>query len=161
MARKNKYQRKTVELYKYHALWIMFLLAIMFIAIMIMTKHIEAQSEFISPLSANHVNTVYETVYVEKPVYIQPESIEDKIRATFVEDPDTAVRVAFCESSMNPRARNSTSSARGIYQIMQSWHKINEKWLFNEDVNIAVAYQLWQEQGWRPWEASRHCWGVK
>jgi len=96
-----------------------------------------------------------EREYVE--VYTQPDSIEDQIKAVFKEYGDQAVKVAKCESGLNPKARNKTSSARGLFQIMQSWHKIDQKWLYNPTVNIEIAHQLFQEQGWEPWRASNGC----
>jgi hypothetical protein len=98
---------------------------------------------------------------VEKVVEVPrlPKTVEEEIRGVFGKDAPTALRVAKCESGYNPKAKNGTSSARGVFQVMQSWHQINEKWLYNPGINIRVAYQLFQEQGWGPWEASRHCWG--
>ena len=148
------YTRKTVEKWKYDAwrLGVAVVVASVLIGRVAMAVEAKMAGPLITPLA--DVNREY----IEKTIYVTPATIEDKIRARFGQEADVALRVAFCESSMNPRAKNSTSSARGLFQIMQSWHRINEKWLFNEDVNIEVAYQLWTEQGWTPWEASRHCW---
>lgn len=88
-----------------------------------------------------------------------PKTVEEEIRAVFGKDAPTALRVAKCESGFNPKAKNKESSARGVFQIMQSWHGIKEKWLLNQSINVRVAYQLFTEQGWNPWKASRHCWG--
>lgn len=95
------------------------------------------------------------------PTQSQEQLIEQEIRLVFGKAGDTAVKVARCESGLNPQAKNKISSARGLFQIMQSWHKIDQKWLFNPNINILVAKQLYDEQGWNPWEASRWCWGGK
>lgn len=95
------------------------------------------------------------------PTQSQSQLIEEEIRLVFGEAGETAVKVARCESSLNPQAKNKTSSARGLFQIMQSWHGIDQKWLFNPHINILVAKQLYDEQGLAPWEASRWCWGGK
>lgn len=83
-------------------------------------------------------------------------SIEDKIRSKAREagiDEDTAVRIAFCESSFNPSAKNPNSSATGIYQ----WTTGTWNWIgspgdrLNEDDNINAfmewfpKYPLWWE----------------
>lgn len=161
------YQRKTmpIEEHKTKVRVIIGLGVLFFVVFMYLLGMVTRDNILIWPISEEDriegirfVEQV-KAVEVEKPIYVTPETIEDKIRATFTEDPETAVRVAKCESGLNPKAKNKTSSARGLFQIMQSWHKVSEKWLLNEDINIAIAHQLWHEQGWVPWEASRHCWG--
>jgi hypothetical protein len=120
--------------------------------------HIERmfETELLSPLSAKEYVTIEKEV--EKIVYLEPSSVEEKIQQVFGKDAKTAIKIAKCESGLNPKAVNKTSSARGLFQIMQSWHKIDQKWLFNEDINIEVAHQLFLEQGFGPWKASEHCW---
>lgn len=40
-------------------------------------------------------------------------------------DPEAAVRIAACESSLNPKAQNATSTAKGLYQFLDStWEYI-------------------------------------
>lgn len=111
--------------------------------------------EPVSPLPDKEVMIVEKEIVVEN--YILPETTEQKIRAVFGEHGDAAIHVAECESSMGRNPRNKKSSARGVFQVMASVHGVSEKWLLNEDVNIAIAYQLFQEQGWRPWRESNHC----
>lgn len=160
-----KYQRKTVPMWKYDAYRLWSITLVLIVGVMGFNNVIQAQIErmdedYRASIRNPVVNiTQHEIEVVTK--YVVPETIEDKIRARFGDEAEVALKVAFCESSMNPKAKNSTSSARGLFQIMQSWHKINEKWLLNEDINIEVAYQLWSEQGWTPWEASAHCWRGK
>lgn len=110
-----------------------------------------------SPLS----NKVYvtEEVIVEKTVHELPQTPEEIITAVFKNDAAMAIKVAKCESGLNPDARNRKSSARGLFQIMQSWHKIDQKWLFDPMINTLVAKSLFDTQGWEPWRASNHCHG--
>ena len=154
-----KYTRITTPKYERDA-WMLFSMTLL-VALVIgklsfaVEAYIDEKNPIISPLADNPKE------YIEKTIYVTPTTIEDKIRAVFGKDGDLAVRVAKCESGLNPKAKNSTSSARGLFQIMQSWHKIDQKWLFNEDVNIQVAYKLYQESGnsFSPhWDASKHCW---
>lgn len=122
--------------------------------------HIERmfETELVSPISAKEYVTVEKEV--EKIVYKQPETVEEIICSVFTTNCDLAIKVARCESHLNPKAINKGSSARGLFQVMQSWHKIDQKWLFDPVINTRVAHKLYQEQGWVPWEASRHCWGA-
>lgn len=159
------YQRKTVETWKYDAYRIWSVVLLLIIAYMGFHNLAEAQinkwdEEYQASIKKPVISITEHKVEVVTEYKI-PETIEDKIRATFGEHGDLAVKVAFCESGLNPKAKNSTSSARGLFQVMQSWHKINEKWLFNPDINIQVAHGLFKESGnsFSPhWDASKHCW---
>lgn len=86
-------------------------------------------------------------------------SIEDKIRIASREagiDEETAVRIATCESSLNPKAKNKYSSATGLYQwTIGSWRWIGAENAgldrFSADDSIAMfmkwypKYQSWWE----------------
>lgn len=54
--------------------------------------------------------------------------IEELIRVESVKvgvNPDTALRIARCESNLNPKAKNSKSSALGLYQFLDgTWRWI-------------------------------------
>lgn len=67
---------------------------------------------------------------------------------------DQALRVAQCESGMNPDAYNRGSGASGLYQVVPYWHswrlRAGES-LFDATVNIRVAHDIWSEQGWLAW----------
>jgi hypothetical protein len=61
--------------------------------------------------------------------------------------------------------RNPTSSAVGIFQIMESLH-FEEAHLLGIDIftpegNIAYAKVLREKNGYRDWEESKDCWGAK
>ena len=85
-------------------------------------------------------------------------TIEEKIKYVFGKDGELMVRIARCESGLNPKAKNSSSSARGLFQILSKLHQVKEQWLYDEDVNIAIARQMFDASGTRPWNASKHCW---
>jgi hypothetical protein len=159
---KKRYKRTTVDRWAFDALLIMFIISILFIALMLITQKINAKTEFISPLSDAIIIERTTTKIVEKPVYDYPTNPEAIIDAVFGSDATLAKKVAKCESGLNPMAANSTSSARGLFQVMQSWHKIDAKWLFNPMINTLVAKKLFDESGgsFSPhWNASKHCWG--
>ena len=93
----------------------------------------------------------------------QPQTIEEKIRSAFPEDPDMAVKVAFCESSLNPNAKHTNSSASGLFQIVKgTWngYKCGDN-KFDPDQNIACARKIYLRNGWgstASWAASKPCW---
>lgn len=92
-----------------------------------------------------------------------PQTIEEKIRSAFPEDPDIAVKVAFCESSLNPNAKHTNSSASGLFQIIKgTWngYKCGDN-RFDPDQNIACARKIYLRNGWgstASWAASKPCW---
>lgn len=67
---------------------------------------------------------------------------------------DTAVAVAFAESSGNPKARNA-SGATGLWQILVKAHPdLAAKYdLTDADQNGKAAYAVWKAAGnkWTPW----------
>ncbi len=73
---------------------------------------------------------------------------------------DAAIRVAYCESRLDPNADNPTSSAAGLFQLLSTWYagKFNpyEPW-----ANTRFAYQL-SDAGynWSHWAASGGCHGL-
>ena len=70
------------------------------------------------------------------------------------------IRVAKCESGLRPDAKNGSSTATGIYQIIiGTWDGnrcLGERWDFKD--NIDCAYKLLERRGFQPWNASKHCW---
>ncbi|MBI2709743.1 MAG: transglycosylase SLT domain-containing protein [Actinobacteria bacterium] len=84
--------------------------------------------------------------------------VRDAIRQNFPEQYDKAVRVASCESGLNPRAVSPGGANWGLFQINSvhkglvasmgySWDKILDPY-----VNARVARQIYNSSGgWRPW----------
>lgn len=82
-------------------------------------------------------------------------------------NPIKARRIAFCESSNNPLARNKYSSASGIFAFTRAtWlegikkRKLN--WtaedVFDAEKNIDMAIWLYKKYGDKPWFNSNKCW---
>jgi len=91
----------------------------------------------------------------EKPK-TQKEEIEEFGQFLFGEDWKLFKRIIACESSWNVKAYNGKDT--GLAQINQI-HGIPKRWLEDWRVNLSVAYRLFKEQGTKPWEASKKCWG--
>lgn len=79
------------------------------------------------------------------------------------------IAIARCESEFRQYDRtgtvlkNPTSSAKGVFQIMESLHT-NTAARLGYDIltvegNLAYAKYLYDTEGTRPWNASAGCWG--
>lgn len=72
----------------------------------------------------------------------------------------TMIRIAKAESGLRPRAKNPSSSASGLFQIIAgTWYSndcVGDKWNFED--NTRCAYKLYQRRGFQPWNASKHVW---
>jgi len=126
--------------------------------------------ELLSPLAesplespANQISLVQEA---EVPGETRELSVEEKIRKAWGNaEGDNAVKVAFCESSLNPYSEHKHSSAKGLFQIIRgTWegYKCTGNPL-NADDNIACAYKIYQANGWgasSSWKASQPCHGL-
>lgn len=70
------------------------------------------------------------------------------------EDAVTAVAIAAAESGYRPTAVNPSSTARGMWQTMMSYHApkygAGESWR-DPYANARVAYQIYQSEGWGAW----------
>jgi cell wall-associated NlpC family hydrolase len=71
-----------------------------------------------------------------------------------------------CESGGNPRATNSSSTASGLVQFLDSSWKAYGGGQFSArakdatpEQQMQIAEAAYQRSGLSPWAASRHCWG--
>ena len=69
-------------------------------------------------------------------------------------------RIMMCESGGNPKAQNPNSSAKGLFQFIDSTWKENCKGnIFNPNDNYACAERMvLQEDKISHWSASKSCW---
>jgi soluble lytic murein transglycosylase-like protein len=80
-------------------------------------------------------------------------------------DPNVPLKIAYAESRYNPDARNKSSSAKGVYQFIDSsWKSYSQKAgrggesVLNADANIETAIWTIKHYGTNPWNASRSKW---
>ena len=106
------------------------------------------------------------TLAVEEATTTRSEIIVE-IEAVFPEDKGLAKRIAYCESGLDPEAKNSSSSATGLYQIVhKTWvgHGCEGDKTDYKD-NIACARKIYDgKQGLGAWQSSFSCWrktGIK
>jgi hypothetical protein len=67
------------------------------------------------------------------------------------------LRIARCESRLDPAARNPRSSARGVFQLVSLWGTEAER--LDAATNVRTARWLFDRWGTHPWRASERCWG--
>jgi hypothetical protein len=91
-------------------------------------------------------------------------SIEELVRQTFKEDPDTAVAVMKAESQgdcarvgdqhiMFEKNGVNYGASYGCFQIRHLEGRPDPKKLLDKDFNIDYAYKMYLSQGWKPWSA--------
>jgi len=84
-------------------------------------------------------------------------SVHDAIRRHFPAEYEKAVRVATCESGLDPRAVSSGGGNHGLFQI-NNVHRgrvasMGYSWsdIYDPYVNARVARTIYNESGWSPW----------
>ena len=125
------------------------------------------------PLIARAV-TVDETPFVEPSqtygrLLVAKNNLPEAQNAPVRPVDEVLVRIAECESSGNLRAKNSESTATGKYQFLRGswnyygtkhWGSLKGKDIFSEKDQDDLARYVVSINGYKDWEASRHCWGV-
>lgn len=70
---------------------------------------------------------------------------------------DLALCVMLHESGGNPNAKNPTSSARGLFQVLASlWaphYGVSFSDLYDPTTNVRIAADIWSDYGWSAWSA--------
>lgn len=101
-------------------------------------------------------------VLIEARINWTEERIKQEIAFVFHEEPNTFIRIAECESELNPKAHNEETDDFGILQINKHYHgdEMESLGLDPLDVkdNLTFGRRLYDESGKSPWSASRHCW---
>lgn len=72
----------------------------------------------------------------------------------FGEETDLALCLMGFESKGDPGARNTSSGAAGLMQVMPFWapdYGVSYEALFDPETNIRIAKGIRDQQGWRAW----------
>jgi len=95
-----------------------------------------------------------------EPTPSPEELVIAEIREVFGKDAEGMLKVAKCESGIRAKAINNKnkngSNDSGVFQI-NSVHGIPQRYLLNSSINIRVAKQLFDAQGYEPWRSSNSC----
>ena len=99
---------------------------------------------------------------------VPPTQTQNLILSTFGPEGERALKVAYCESGNDLYAAPEENPGhRGIFQLgeVHAPRFSRHGWDWDTDGliperNIAVAYEIQQEQGWWPWRFSAFCHGV-
>lgn len=82
------------------------------------------------------------------------EEVKAGIRSAWGGDDEEAIRIADCESGLNPRA-GSSSGHYGLWQMrMETWHSYGgsgDPRDASPAAQTAAAWRLFQQRGWSPW----------
>lgn len=99
------------------------------------------------------------------------ERVEEFVRAYFTDAPVMA-EIAWCETKFKHFNRAGevlrgevTRSDTGVMQINEYFHGKTAKTLdidiFSLEGNLHYARYLYEKEGTRPWNSSRHCWSAR
>lgn len=108
----------------------------------------EPQWTFEQPIKIETVQAKEESVQ---------EIIERVAKENNFEDIQTLLKIAKCESNFDRYAKNSQSSARGIFQILDM-HELTEDERYNPEIATEWTINEIRKNGTKPWNASKHCW---
>jgi len=106
--------------------------------------------------SAKKIKNVKKSKVLSKPT-IGDNTDWDSELAKYDWDVKTAKRILICESGGNSNAKNKSSSASGLMQIIKGTWEGNtsldwETYRFDGVENIKVAYHIWKNRGFAPWQ---------
>lgn len=124
--------------------------------------------QFITAFIAGYSGTSIIEGLIGKPGQEEPEpclTIEEIIRKVATRemvDCDLAVRVAKCESGLNPKAINTNtdgSKDRGIFQINDKWHPdVSDEQAFDPYFSAEFFCKAFKSGKLEWWKATKHCW---
>ena len=110
---------------------------------------------------------VYDKIKSKNLPEQKSETVEQTIRRIAKDegiDPDLAVRVAKCESGLNPGAKHvnpAGSVDRGLFQINSRWHKeVSDETAFDIERSTRFFCKSFKEGHLSWWNASKKCWDI-
>jgi len=113
-----------------------------------------------SVIQALMVKKTNETEKIEETT----EQLIRRIAKEEIVDPDLAVRVAKCESTLNPNATNTNTDGsidRGLFQINSKWHpEVTADQAFNAEFSTRFFCKAFKSGNLSWWNASKTCWDL-
>ena len=91
-----------------------------------------------------------------RAVAFDPVRVKRQIRRAWMGDDAKAIRVAKCESGLNPKATSSGGTYLGLWQFSRSTWKAyggpgNDPRAVNSYRQTQIAWNLFRSRGWAPW----------
>lgn len=103
-------------------------------------------------------------VLAAQPLIETPTEIIERIAKQEGVDPILAIKVARCESSLNPNATNTNTDGsidRGIYQINSKWHpEVSADQAFDAEFSARFFCKQFKAGMLSDWNASKKCWAA-
>jgi hypothetical protein len=121
------------------------------------------QGELLSPVptSPSYSHSVVFAAELSPKPTLAPDanqSVEASIKQVFGAHADKALKLLTCENGhLNPKAMNHNrdkdgnilSTDYGVFQINNKWQKVgNERFLFDPEINIRLAWRIYQDSGY-------------
>lgn len=117
--------------------------------------------ELTAVINSTTTNNSEETTEVYGPHYkpehhtvsMPPPQTLEQLICSYPWNCTMAMRVARCESTMNPRAY--AAGNYGLFQvngIHASQYQVSVDQLYDPVTNVRIAYDLYQRRGWQPWQ---------
>lgn len=114
--------------------------------------------------SAEELPQEPKTILLDVHINWTEDRIKQEIRTVFHEEPETFIRIARCESELNPNAHNEKTDDFGILQINKHYHGEDMESLgldpLNVRDNLTFGRILYDKYGKTPWKASKKCWSL-
>ncbi len=124
---------------------------------MFFDNNIPKELEKSEPVQYNVSNVSLASTHPREPMSVKKypiDVIKQKICEIFKENCLEALTIVMYESGFRADAISQTNDW-GLFQINCRWHSKrvggNCNKLLDPDVNIAIARQIYLEQGWKPW----------
>ncbi len=110
---------------------------------------------------------VYDVIKTKMPIHSKIETVGQIIERIARDegiDQNLAVRVARCESGLNPMAKNTNSNGsidRGLYQWNDRWHpEITDQIAFDIEKSCRAFCKAFKDGHLSWWNATRSCWDI-
>ena len=118
------------------------------------------KEELIDDSTANEADDfTFDPCQLEVVTCDYEKTIEEKIKEAAIKagiNPETAIRIAYCESRFDPMAKNKSSSATGLYQFTRGtwlWIGAEEQGLVRTKAEDSIAmFAKWYLQHPSWWE---------
>jgi hypothetical protein len=83
-------------------------------------------------------------------------TVKHQIRVAWMGNDAKAIRVATCESSLNPKAVDPSHTYFGLWQFSKATWKAEggpgtDPRAVNARIQTEIAWKLFRSQGWAPW----------